>query len=310
MDENLLSDFAKKFKFSGKGPLSVALMVTDHAKKFGLPIDPRDLLTDGEGQVKGLTTARIKSILAIHGITRQLSKEAGRTSRGSLQKMRQYVAFLNDLYSRENLNFDEIEAFWIAQVQKHFAGKPFKISFDGAINLRSVISGVLKQAKERQAKSSGAMFHGTVMQHLVGAKLELVLGEGKVSHHSASTSDQNPDRKGDFDIGDVAIHVTASPGEALLRKCAENLSDGLKPLVVTSEKGLAVAEGLAQNLGLADRVELIEFEQFIATNIYELSHFESSKRKVSLRELVETYNEIISAVETDPSLEIELAGHR
>lgn len=310
MDENLLSDFAKKFKFSGKGPLSVALMVTDHAKKFGLPIDPRDLLTDGEGQVKGLTTARIKSILAIHGITRQLSKEAGRTSRGSLQKMRQYVAFLNDLYSRENLNFDEIEAFWIAQVQKHFAGKPFKISFDGAINLRSVISGVLKQAKERQAKSSGTMFHGTVMQHLVGAKLELVLGEGKVSHHSASTSDQNPDRKGDFDIGDVAIHVTASPGEALLRKCAENLSDGLKPLVVTSEKGLAVAEGLAQNLGLADRVELIEFEQFIATNIYELSHFESSKRKVSLRELVETYNEIISAVETDPSLEIELAGHR
>lgn len=104
--------------------------------------------------------------------------------------------------------------------------------------------------------------------------------------------------------------MTASPGEALLRKCAENLSDGLKPLVVTSEKGLAVAEGLAQNLGLADRVELIEFEQFIATNIYELSHFESSKRKVSLRELVETYNEIISAVETDPSLEIELAGHR
>lgn len=310
MDENLLSDFAKKHRFSGKGPLSVALMVTDHARKSGLPIDPETLLTEGGGQVRGLTPSRIQGILATHGITRELSREAGRTSRGSIKNMQQYVAFLNEWQERGALDFGAIEAFWIAQVQKHFAGKPFRISFDGAMNLRSVIGDVLKQAKDRQEKSSGTMFHGSVMQHLVGAKLQLVLGEGSVTHHSASTSDQNPDRKGDFDIGDVSIHVTASPSEALLRKCAENLNDGVKPLIVTGERGLAVAEGLAQNTGLADRVELIEFEQFIATNIYELSRFESPKRKVSLGDLVDAYNEIIDEVETDPSLKIEMTGRR
>lgn len=306
----MLANFAKEYRFVGKGPLSVALMVTDHARQNGLPIDAKDLLTDSGGQVSGLTPARIQSILAKHGIDRELSREAGRTSRGSIKNMQQYVAFLNDWHERGALDFDAIEAFWIQQVQKHFAEKPFKISFDGAINLRSVIADVLSQAKDRQAKSGGTMFHGTVMQHLVGAKLQLVLGEGSVSHHSASTSDQSPDRKGDFDIGDVSIHVTVAPSEALLKKCAENLDDGVKPLIVTGEKGRAVAEGLAQNMGLVDRVELIEFEQFIATNIYELSRFESPRRKVSLGNLVDAYNKIIDEVETDPSLKIDLSGRR
>jgi hypothetical protein len=308
MNEQSLSDFARKYKFSGKGPLSVALMVTDHARKHGLPIDPDDLLTDGGGQVKGLTPSRIQSILAKYNITRELSREAGRTSRGSIQRMQQYVAFLNNWHSQVPVDFDLVENFWIAEVQRHFAGKPFRISFDGSVNLRSVVGDLLRQAKDRQAKSAGTMFHGTVMQHLVGAKLAIVLGEDSVTHHSANTSDQDPSRKGDFDVGDVSIHVTVSPSEALIKKCEENIRDGVKPLIVTGEKGLAVAEGLAHNLGLQNRVELIEFEQFIATNIYEMSGFESLRRKVSLTDLVEIYNQIVSSVETDPSLRIEMSG--
>ena len=50
------------------------------------------------------------------------------------------------------------------------------------------------------------------MQHMVGVKLDPALGQGKFEHSSYSTSDQQTGRKGDFFVGDVAIHVTTAPG--------------------------------------------------------------------------------------------------
>lgn len=41
-----LRDFNKERKFSRKGPLCVALVITQHARKMGLPLDPDKLLTD------------------------------------------------------------------------------------------------------------------------------------------------------------------------------------------------------------------------------------------------------------------------
>ena len=49
-----LSAFADEKSFRGKGPLSVALVVTDHARKSGLPLDPEALVTERQGQVLGL----------------------------------------------------------------------------------------------------------------------------------------------------------------------------------------------------------------------------------------------------------------
>jgi hypothetical protein len=36
-----LKEFAQKNQMKGKGPLCVALVVTMHGKKLGLPLDPR-----------------------------------------------------------------------------------------------------------------------------------------------------------------------------------------------------------------------------------------------------------------------------
>jgi hypothetical protein len=49
-----LEAFAKDHKFNRKGPLSVALVATQHARTMGLPLDPEKLLTEGGGQVLGL----------------------------------------------------------------------------------------------------------------------------------------------------------------------------------------------------------------------------------------------------------------
>ena len=298
-----LKAFAAERGFRGRGPLSVALVVTQHARAMGLPLDHDRLLTEGGGQVLGLGRGAVQAVLNKHGITRVLAAEGGRTSRGSLKNMRDYVAFVNALPAP--LDLDQVEAFWIERVHEFFAGKPFRIKLDAARSLRTVVRDVLAQAEERQRTTPGVYYAGMVMQHLVGAKLDCALGSGQIQHNSSSTADAPSGRAGDFLVGDVAIHVTTAPGEAVIERCRDNLNDGLRPVLVTLRRGRTVAEGLADNLGLGERIDVFEIEQFVALNLYELGKFDAAGRRVAVNELIARYNEIVEDVETDPSLKIE-----
>jgi hypothetical protein len=177
-------------------------------------LDESRFVTEGGGQVLGLGRSAVQAILARHSIDRVLAEEGGRTSRGSLRNMRAYVAFLNEVHSKGNLNFD---------------------------------------------------------------------------------------------LGDTSVHVSMSPTEALLRKCQENFAAGKRPIIITSMKGADVAEGMAENAGIADSIDIFEFEQFIATNIHELGQFKADRRRIRINEIVEKYNSIVKKHETDPSLLIEVA---
>ncbi len=301
-----LTKFAAANGFRSKGPLSVALVVTQHAKEMGLPLDPGKLVTEGGGQVFGLGKGAVQAILKKHGIDRVLAAEGGRTSRGSLNNMREYVVFLNERATVTKLDLDAVESFWIERVNEFFAGKPFGIKMDPSRGLRAVVGDIIAQAEERQKTTPGMHYAGAVLQHLVGAKLDCALGKGKFEHNSFSTADAPGGRVGDFLIGDVAIHVTTSPGEAVIARCRDNLNDGYRPIVISIRRGVAVAEGLATNLGLGERIDIFEVEQFVALNLYELGKFAADGRKIAVTDLVERYNEIIEDVETDPSLKIEL----
>lgn len=300
-----LDNFAKQNKIHEKGPLCVALVVTRHAKKDGLPLDSSRLLTEGAGQVKGLGKSAVQSILKEHGITKVLAEEGGRTSRGSVGNMQKYVAFLNDLHEENLANLDLIEEFWIEKVRTFFIGKPFVLKFDTSKSLKAVIKDLLSQVVKRQEKSHGATFIGTVLQHLVGAKLNVLLDK-EIEHHGASVADESSHRKADFSIEDVAIHVTAAPSEAVIRKCASNLNKGLRPMIITNHRGVNVAEGLAEQLEVNERIDIFEIEQFLAGNIYELGKFEQKGRRITAEQLIAEYNKIVTSCETDPSLRIEM----
>ena len=304
--EVALNEFVSDHDFTGKGPLSVALVVTRQAHEEGLPLDSETLVTKGGGQVRRLGKTRVQLILKDYGIERVLAAEAGRTSRGSLNNMRDYVAFLNALHNKGIADVDAIETYWIDRVHDFFAGEPFRIKLDASRGLRHVVRDVLEQAVERQKEAPGMNCAGAVLQHLVGAKLDCVLKSVKVEHRSFSTADAPGDRAGDFSIGDVAIHVTTTPGEAVIERCRENLNGGYKPVLITIRRGVAVAEGLAENKGLSERVDIFEIEQFVALNLYEWGAFEAAGRRVAIDDLVRGYNEIVEDVETDPSLKIEI----
>ena len=306
-----LDQFVSANKFKGKGTLSVALVMTRRVREDGFPLDPETQVTRGPrggGQVRGLGQTAVQAILEEHGIERVLAAEGGRTSRGSINNMRKYVTFLNDLHRKGMADVDSIEAYWIDRVHDFFASKPFRIKLDVSRSLRHVVRDVLGQAVERQMEAPGMNYAGAVLQHLVGAKLDCVLEPGMVEHRSFSTADAPGDRTGDFSIGDVAIHVTTAPGESVIERCRDNLDAGYKPILVTTQKGVAVVEGLAENARLAERIDIFEVEQFGALNLYEWGAFETAGRRVAIEDLMRRYNEIVEDVETDPSLKIEIGG--
>lgn len=301
-----LAAFQKEHKITGKGALAVVLYISRYAREHGLPLDESSLVTEGAGQVLGLGKGSVQRILADHGVAQVLAEEGGRTSRGSLGVMRAYVAFLNQLQECGGIPLNTVEEWWIARVREHFSAKPFRLRFDAGKGLLAVIQDLLAQAKKRQQETSGVMYQGAVLQHLVGAKLELALPEIVIEHHGASVADAVSARSGDFVIGDAVIHVTTAPGEAVVRKCQGNLDAGAKPVILTLSDGVMVARGLAENAGLAGRIDIMDAEQFLAANLHEISLFKTSARLTTLERLVAVYNRIVAEHETDPSMRIQI----
>ena len=289
-------------KFLKKGGLCVGLVVTEVATKKGLPIDPESMRTAEKGQVAGLGKATVQKILQRHDITKVLAEEGGRTSRGSMKLMETYIAFLNKNFDRDSFDGDRVERWWIKQVQNHFASEGPKFHFDGARSVQANIQRLLDQAKDLQNQAQGTNYVGALLQHLVGAKLDLVVGN--LNHHGFSVADSSTKRHGDFDISGVAIHVTTAPSEALIRKCSENIQQSLKPVIITLPTGVAGAQSLLNGQSLDDRVDVLDVAQFLTANVYERSLFKTEKCKATLQNVIERYNQIVAECETDPSLRI------
>ena len=184
--------------------------------------------------------------------------------------------------------------------------EPLRLRLDRPRSLTAIVSDVVETASARQGEYQGTMVASAVMRHLVGAKLQLALPEVPIKHRGFSVADDPGDRKGDFVIEDTVIHVTTAPTESLIHKCLENLSKNLHPIIITTERGVRGAQALVENANAADRIDILEIGQFIATNILIWCCFAQDKRPATWGRLVKAYNEIIDSCETDPSLRIAI----
>lgn len=299
-----LEGFQITHKVTSKGSLSVVIQLTRALREKGLPADPESFKTKRQGQVAGLGGANLRKILGEHGITRQLSAEGGRTSRGSMELMQDYVITLNAWHAEDPVDLEAVEAYWVEQVRKFFQGKPFRMSADASLSLSSSFDALFDQARSRQQENPGTQYLGTLLQHLVAAKLTLVLPEGSFEVHGASVADGPTAREGDFIVGDVAIHCTTAPASLLMQKCAKNLRDGLQPVIVTIPERVASARSLAEDEGIGRRVDVLDIAQFLTSNIYEMSFFDRSRQSGAIGAIIDEYNIIVDRVETDPSLRI------
>ena len=303
---SVLAQYQKQHRLTTKGKLATVLYVTRLARKKGLPLNGSILRTERQGQVQGLSKTAVQAILREYDITRVLAEECGRTSRGSLGHMEDYVSFLNQLHEDGEVDTAAVEAWWVDRVRDFFSAQPFILKYDTGKSLRMMVKDLLAQATKRQRENPGTMYTGAVLQHLVGAKLSLILPDEPVQHHGYSVADAISARTGDFCFHDVVIHVTTAPSEALMRKCASNLDSGLRPLIITTADSMAGAESLAIIQGIAGRIDILEAEQFIATNVYELSFFRAQERKITVERIINRYNEVVEDCETDPSLKVNV----
>lgn len=171
--------------------------------------------------------------------------------------------------------------------------------------IREAVRSLVAQAPQR-AGAAGKSLVGALLYHLAGATLDCVLGTGAIEHSAFGTADPSGTRIGDYLIDDVAIHVTSSPSEALIKRCGQDLSNGIRPIVITLARHLPAAEVLADYFGVHERVEFFEIEQFVALSAHGLSRFGSSRRSLAIESIIARYNEIVAQVEPDPSLRIEL----
>lgn len=300
-----LAAYKKTHGLSGKGQIATMLFASRLARETGLPFDTKDgIRTEGEGQVKGLGKASVQKVLETYGITRTLAEEGGRTSRGSLGNIREFLEFLNAEHASGILEVAAVEAWWVEQAKAFFNAKPFALCFESGKSLRAVIRDLLAQARKRQDESAGTMFVGAMLQHLVGAKLDLALPDEKIVHNGFSVADAPGGRSGDFEIGNASIHVTTAPGEAVARKCKANIDAGRQPVIVTVYEKLAIVDYEADKLGISDKIDVLDAEQFIVGNLHEFGAFKGDQRRVNVEALVDKYNEIVDAQETDPSLRI------
>ncbi len=298
-----LRAFQAEKRLMNKGQIATMIFASRIARRIGLPFDVEaGITTEGEGQVKGLGKGAVQSVLADYGIQRVLAEEGGRTSRGSLGNIRAFFGFINALHPVDEADLASIEAWWVEQAKQFFNAKPFALRFEAGKSLRSVIRDLLAQAQKRQAEGSGTMFVGAMLQHLIGAKLELALPSVAILHNGFSVADGPTRRSGDFEIGNATLHVTTTPGEAVVRKCMDNLSAGRHPIIVTVHEMLAAADAFAAAQGIADKLDVLDAEQFLVANLHELGGFSSDKRRLTVESLVDKYNAIVLSNETDPSL--------
>ena len=303
--EERLRKFQTENNIVTKGPLSLVVQFTRMVREKEFPLNSDDYQTSGKGQVAGLGGGNLKKILREHEITQILSSEGGRTSRGSMGLMIKYVDFLNAWNSEENVDFSVVEDFWAEQVREYFRNQPFTLTADMSKTIGANLDDLFEQAKKRQVQNPSMQYLGTVLQHLTAAKLSIILPAGSFEIHGASVADTTTERSGDFVIKNTIIHCTTAPGAPLIEKCRLNLRGGCYPVIITIFDRVRTALDLASDAGLEDRVEVWDIQQFLSANIYEHSLFDEANRNSTIADIIDKYNEIVLASETDPSLRIE-----
>lgn len=282
--------------------LIVSRMMAD-----GMPITDERLYSEGKSQVRGLSGSTILKILEQHGETRVFTREGGRTSRGTIFLAAAFRDVLNNTQVNENEPVDaalvsnQLEAFFTQCVRlDYFDKQRITVDLDYSKPVSSVVSDILKAAAERSDKPTGA-----VLQHLIGAKLQLRFPDVKIGNDRANAADLHTDREGDFQVGTTAFHVTTAPMEKLITRCVENKRAGYRPVILTLESKVIAARQMADNVGMSEQIAVQAAETFIGNNIEEIAIYDGDKIREGLARLIRTYNTRINAIEIDKSLMID-----
>jgi len=287
-----------------KGAVAAALVVLERLRsKCELTIEGH--LAEGGAQIAGLNLSSLRKILGRFGESRQFPSEGGRTNRGNNRAIRLLLQSLSEtgfetLSRPDRLRLlDEFQRFLVESLDAYYNLERVCFDFDASIPPRNIIADILAAAQQRNQG-------GPVAQHLVGAKLAIRFPRLTVGNCSYSAADEQTGRAGDFHIGNTAFHVTVAPNMGHVKRCAQNIKEGLSAMVLVPDYKLTVARALLGTENLESKVVAESLESFLGQNLSELAEFAMANFAENLAGLLREYNRRVAEVETDNSILIEL----
>lgn len=282
------------------------LAVLERART-AFPLAKRDYMTSGN-QVR-TSGPLIQAILRKHGEERLYAREGARTTRRTpvaaallAERLNEHDELLDASPEDRARIIDELQAWLVGKVREYFDRQRIEIEVNLDEALPVVVGRVLEAADERRLA-------GPVAQHLVGAKLSIRFPELKIENHSYTTADDQLRRHGDFLVGDTVYHVTVAPMPQLFEKCARNLKDRYRAVVLTLQSRVKAAEQMADQAGIGTRVEIRAIEQYVGQNIEELGEGTWRGLQDQLKALLLRYNERVDVAETNKALLVALPGN-
>lgn len=290
--------------------MTVGLILAEILRDNPSPISLRQIESEKKSQVRGLSGPAIARILKEHGEHRPFTSEGGRTSRGSIVKAREVQQILNKWAEERKPNVAERKDA-AAKLSEHFVNLLKRDYFDSArisaildpsASISTTVHRLIEAAQEAGGSAAGAM-----IQHLVGAKLELRFPDRDIGKDSYAASDQSTGRFGDFQVGNIAYHVTMAPSDALFsRRVADNIKAHIRPVVLVPDARLEAAQQLAANAEVVDKTGVFSLESFVGLNVDEMTLDADIGFEEGLRKLIQRYNRRVQCIEPDPSLLIEV----
>jgi len=283
-----------------RNTIAVGLVILDTLRR-NCPLKRTDILSDG-GEIKG-SRSGLGKILTKYSIPAKFLKEA--TTRQSHQDG---IALLETLrfgstlgklsQSTRDRDLESAIAILIEQANQWLMRQNLKVSCDRQLSPSVWFARILEESR----KKSG----GKVEQHLVGAKLQARHPEWKIPNHPGHAADKQTGRSGDFEVGSVSYHVTATPGKDVLQKCRSNAEANKHPVLIVPTAQLSRAKILAEEEGIAPRLTLLSLEDFLAQNVIEISTQRRTDFYSTFSDIVSEYNRRIDEAETDMALKIEI----
>jgi len=283
-----------------RNTIAVGIVALHHLQQQS-PVSRHDVLSQG-GELKSARSG-LANILEAHGVDPVYLKEvttrqAGPDAQRLFESLNWGRIFQELSDSKREVIIERLIGRLVDKANKWLRSQNLKLRINRRQAPATWLDLIISNAKSRSG--------GVVEQHLVGAKLERRFDDVEVENHPAHAADLQTERAGDFAIERLVYHVTAVPSRGVIKKCRENLSAGLQPILLTPKSSVNRAVVFAEEEGIEDNLNIFSIEDFVALNIIELATEEEKDYFVILQEIVEIYNRRLEEVETDLSLLIEV----
>lgn len=286
-----------------RGNIAGGLVILENLRS-NFDLDIRAHRAANSDQLRNATGSNVQRILNRYGEERVLLREGGRTNRGLMRNLEPFMKELDaaglESLAPEDRNYEIglMQAFLADRAKDILNAGKITFDYRRDITSREIVGQIIEVARNRNKA-------GEVAEYMVGAKLALRFPEYQIRNSAASAADEQTDEQGDFQINDCVFHVTVSPNRGHYDKCLRNLSNGYRVFLLVPDRALAGSRQISE-LEMNNRVSVESIESFISQNIEELSEFSSEQVARNIKSLISEYNERLSEVETDLSLQIEV----